>query len=85
MIRRHEGAVCEKCGDYVFAVLAPGAEIAPGDVSLCIGCGDLRVFDDELGLREPTEVEVAVWRHPSSQFSTWVLAIFRAKERTEVD
>jgi hypothetical protein len=81
MIRRHDGACCGRCGDHVFAVLEVGAEIAPGDVSLCITCGDILIFDDKLGLREPTEIEAAVWRHPSSQFSSWLLAIFRAKEK----
>ena len=29
----------------------------PGDVSLCIHCGEPSVFDDNLNLREPTKAE----------------------------
>ena len=33
----------------------------PGDISLCIGCGHLSVFDENLRLRPPTDDEVIKW------------------------
>jgi len=38
----------------------------PGDVSLCIHCGEPSVFDDNLELREPTKAERAhLISHPA--------------------
>jgi hypothetical protein len=32
-----------------------------GDLSLCIGCGHVSVFDENLRLREPTDAEIVRW------------------------
>ena len=48
---------CCECGyecDRVPGPRPPG----PGDWSLCIKCGSLNVFDDNMNLRRPTDSEV---------------------------
>jgi hypothetical protein len=53
--------VCPLCGhrhSHVFGVFVDAAP-TPGDVSLCIRCGAVNVFDDCLALRSPTAAE---WR-----------------------
>jgi hypothetical protein len=32
-----------------------------GDLSLCIGCGHVSVFDEDLRLRPPTDAEIVKW------------------------
>ncbi len=39
-------------------VVGPPCEPSPGDVSVCLHCGHLGVWDDDLGLREPTDAEL---------------------------
>lgn len=55
---------CEKRHDLVSGIAEKGTKKEPiphnGDVTLCVGCGELSVFDDSAkgGLRFPTQEEV---------------------------
>src|SRR5262245_33137345 len=53
---------CLECGYELDCAAAPGTEPrrAPqaGDLSICVACGHLTVFDAELKLREPTQAEI---------------------------
>lgn len=59
---------CANCGkrlDRASGVVAKNARNfkrpKPGDLSLCIGCGHVSVFDEGLRLRAPTAAEIVKW------------------------
>lgn len=47
---------CCECGHQMDACSGP-CEPSPGDLTLCINCGSLNVFADDLTLRYPTDDE----------------------------
>lgn len=51
---------CPRCHTKFDRVSGIGGKFkpSPGDVSLCIECASLAVFDDHLQLREPTLTEL---------------------------
>ena len=53
-------ASCPSCGKKLDAATHPTEDVAPspGDVTICLGCQDLLIFTEELGLRRPTEAEI---------------------------
>lgn len=51
---------CPLCGyemDCVTCVDTPDQAPRPGDLTICIKCGEVLVFTEELGLRIPTKEE----------------------------
>lgn len=51
---------CACCGHAIDATtraMGQQAPPSPGDVSFCVYCGGWSMFDEELGLRLPTEEE----------------------------
>lgn len=52
---------CAGCGAPHDASLAPDGEYIPqpGDSSLCVYCGTVAVYGDDLRLRRPTPVELS--------------------------
>jgi hypothetical protein len=60
-ITRHEPATCPACGHPIDAAGTPepGDDYvpAPGDVSICFGCGFVLIFTQNLKLRAPTPDE----------------------------
>jgi ribosomal protein S3 len=55
----HESA-CPTCGaiaDVATATYNPEAMPKPGDIGICLHCGNPMVFTDELRLRNPTKAE----------------------------
>ena len=57
---------CSYCGKLFTQAAAahwnPSSLPEPGSVSICVGCGSLHVFGDDLHLRRPTEEELAVMK-----------------------
>lgn len=58
-----EARPCPQCGAPNNRATSMGSDDAPspGDVSLCVGCGTILVFADDLSSRKPTtdeEVEI---------------------------
>lgn len=53
-------AECPNCGalNDTASPFDEDAEPKPGDASICIMCGHLSVFDDNLVLRNPTDEEI---------------------------
>jgi hypothetical protein len=50
------GLVCVSCAHAMNRTTGDG-KLEPGDFTLCIRCGALNVFDDDLRLRKPTRKE----------------------------
>ncbi len=50
---RHPESPCVECGHPLSASGGP-CEAKPGDLSLCIYCGSLNAFADDMTLRMPT-------------------------------
>lgn len=52
-------SACLKCGYKIDGSAGIGCEGKPkaGDVSICIKCGNIAVFDDNLYVRKPTDIE----------------------------
>lgn len=50
---------CFKCGWEMNAASSVGQDAVPssGDVSLCIECGAINIFADDMTLRAPTDTE----------------------------
>jgi hypothetical protein len=48
---------CVECGSELDRVSGPCAP-KPGDLSLCLECGSLNAFADDLSLRPPTDDEI---------------------------
>lgn len=53
-------SACKACGKPNDSATSISADIkpTPGDVSICLYCGHVTVFDDDLTLREPTSKEM---------------------------
>ncbi len=51
-----EGNRCPFCGKLTDYALGP-ASPQPGDVSVCMSCRNVNVFDEKMGLRKPTAEE----------------------------
>lgn len=54
---------CLNCGEIMDGVFEVGEEIngrnpSPGDVAMCLYCGHLMAFGDDLKLREPNSAEI---------------------------
>jgi hypothetical protein len=51
---------CTNCGEENDGALGIGVDKSPrpGDYSLCIECGHLMVFDEQLKVRDPTSAEL---------------------------
>ena len=59
-IRTNQGD-CVKCGKLLDTATDPykGAElITPGDVSVCLYCANIMIFDENAKLRPPTATEL---------------------------
>jgi hypothetical protein len=61
-IRRHGPRPCAHCGslnDATAAMRENGKNMRPrpGNFSICVKCGELSVYDDNLDLRKPTDDE----------------------------
>jgi hypothetical protein len=59
------GQTCSKCGYKSNAATYFGdRKPKPGNVSMCLNCGHVTIFDENLRFREPTlEEKVALARH----------------------
>ena len=57
---RLEPVSCPTCGKKLDAAthLTEDVTPAPGDATICVGCQDVLIFTDELGLRNITEAEI---------------------------
>lgn len=57
---RTEGQRCRNCGYHLNAHSSVESDIAPaaGYLSVCIGCGSISVFEDDLNLRPMTTPEL---------------------------
>ena len=53
-------ASCPSCEKKLDAATHPTGDVAPspGDVTICLGCQDILIFTEELGLRRPTDQEL---------------------------
>jgi hypothetical protein len=52
---------CLNCGKPLDAAGRPGPDGArpgPGDVTVCLGCGHIMIYADDMTMREPTAEEV---------------------------
>lgn len=51
---------CPTCGKTLDAATHPTEDVSPspGDVTICIGCQDILIFTDELGLRNVTDADI---------------------------
>ncbi len=75
---------CPEC-HYVAnrcAGVATESRPVPGDLSLCIACAAIAVFDDELRLRRPTEEERA-WAENDAYVRFTRAAIERINQKQE--
>ena len=75
---------CPFCGHTLDAATAgpmtPEATPGPGDVTLCVGCVNVLIFDDDLKARKPTPAELAeVMDYPEIRAGR--LALFEAHRR----
>lgn len=54
---------CLQCGTCVSAAASVDADVAPSpdDVTICIKCGHLMAFANDLSLRELTDSELHEW------------------------
>ena len=55
---RLEPCPCPHCGTVLNAATAAeesGGSPSPGDVTLCVECGEWCLFDDELKLKKPSD------------------------------
>jgi RNase P subunit RPR2 len=55
-------SVCQNCGKPLDAAARPQADEprpGPGDVTVCLGCGHIMVYADDMNLRHPTGEEMA--------------------------
>jgi hypothetical protein len=71
-----KGSPCTSCGEMLDGATCVGNDIgpSPGDVTVCISCGHIMVFADDLSFRDPTDAEiVAIAGDP------YVLMIQRAR------
>ena len=54
---------CPFCGHLLDMAMCspstPEATPSPGDLSLCINCGGLTIFTEDMGMRVPTDAEMA--------------------------
>lgn len=53
--------ICQSCGRSLTAVSTPGPEDpqpSPGDATVCLYCGHLMIFTDEMTLRLPNDQEI---------------------------
>lgn len=48
---------CWSCGKELDGATGKEGGPSPGDFSLCVECGELNVYDDNLKLRKPTDDE----------------------------
>ncbi len=57
---RLPSATCPSCGKKLDAATTfdEDVEPSPGDVTICLGCQDILIFTEELGLRRPTDQEL---------------------------
>jgi hypothetical protein len=57
---------CPRCGRILDGAMhLDNSTPDPGDITICIECSTLSVFDDKLHLREPTDEEMAdMLAHP---------------------
>jgi hypothetical protein len=53
-------SACTNCGEILDGATSVGCDGGPdpGDLTICIICGHLMVFDDNLKLRDPTGAEM---------------------------
>jgi hypothetical protein len=80
-------AMCRIC-DYLVDMAGHtedgNAAPKPDDVTLCIKCGAISVFDENLGLRSPTleEYDQALTQRETQAYlmSIWVMARIEGKE-----
>ncbi len=54
---RLPSSACCECG-YQMDACSGHSKPSPGDLSLCVRCGSLNFFDDDLRLRRPTDDEL---------------------------
>jgi hypothetical protein len=66
---RIEKQKCPHCGyllDEADGLTDPKAKPSPGDITLCVNCGEVCVFDDDMKLRVPTIDEyIKIGRDPN--------------------
>ncbi len=74
-------ATCPSCGKKLDAATHPTEDVAPspGDVTICLGCQDVLIFTEELGLRRPTEAEIQAL--PLDEISRYQRALWELKGR----
>ena len=73
-------ATCPTCGKTLDAAtnIEEDVEPSPGDVTICLGCKDLFIFTEELGLRRPTEAELQEF--PLAEISRYQRALGQLKQ-----
>ena len=61
-VRLGKLSACLSCGEMMDGATAVGEEgeimPAPGDFTVCLYCGHLMVFDDQLAFRNPSDAEI---------------------------
>lgn len=84
MAHKREGITCPACGELVDGVQAINDEEnplpKPGDVTICIYCGELLIFDEDGKERVPTEEEINDIKQDKANWKLIVAAIEVIKE-----
>lgn len=61
-VRLGKLCACLNCGEMMDGATAVGEEgrvmPSPGDVTVCLYCGHLMMFDDQLAFRNPSDAEI---------------------------
>ncbi len=75
-------SICPICNyemDCATAIDDKEANPIPGDVSVCLSCGEIFVFDEQLQLTTPTISEMLSWPKETNQLLTRTQRLIRAK------
>ena len=69
---------CTNCGKVMDGATCIGADSAPepGDASVCLNCGHIMAYGDDLKMRNLTDAEVVLFAGNPA-----IIAIQRARER----
>ncbi len=70
---------CPTCGKNLDAATHPTEDVtpSPGDATICVGCQDVLIFTDELGLRNVTEAEIQ--ELPLEEISRFQAALLKVR------
>jgi hypothetical protein len=75
---------CKRMVDHCTPASEPNIVPEPGDTTLCIGCGAVNVFTDDLTLRAPTDEEMsAALAEPIIQMARRAIFVVKRDEAIE--